>query len=58
MNKEYKKFVANSQEGEVKEDKKEETSKEGKDKCYACGKSSKEKNIGCECIFCGHCLSK
>jgi len=29
-----------------------------KDKCCVCGKSSKEKNIGCECIFCADCLSE
>ena len=43
---------------EVKEDKKEKTSEKGKDKCYTCGKSSKEKNIGCECVFCADCLSE
>jgi len=29
-----------------------------KGECCACGESSKEKNIGCECIFCADCLSK
>ena len=53
MYKEHKKPVVNSE-----EDEKIDEGKKPKGKCCVCGKSSKEKNIGCECIFCADCLSE
>jgi len=53
MSKIHKKPGAHSEEIKVIDD-----SSKPKGKCCACGKSSKKKNIGCECIFCADCLSE